>query len=140
MKSVVVDASVAAKWFFSEEQSKAALRLLDGKHHLLAPDLFRIEFGNIAWKYHRRNLLSVDEITEIIRQFLSLPVEIHSSESLIPLAVELAMTTGRTVYDSLYLAITIEQDAVFVTADERFANVIKAGPFAKHVCLLGRRK
>ena len=140
MTPFVVDASVAAKWFFPEEQSKLAIRLLDGKHHLLAPDLFHVEFGNIAWKYHRRELLSADEIAEIIQQFLSLPVEIHPSESFVSLAVELAMTTGRTVYDSLYLALAIQQDAVFVTADERFSNAIKTGPFARHVRHLGQRK
>ena len=50
MKTVIVDASVAAKWFFPEEGSKAAIRLLDGKHNLLAPDLLRSEFGNITWE------------------------------------------------------------------------------------------
>ena len=137
MKPIVVDASVAAKWFFPEEQSKLALRLLDGKRRLLAPDLFHVEFGNIAWKYYRRDLLSADEITEIVRQFQLLPVEIHASESFVPLAVELAMTTGRTVYDSLYLTLAIEHDAVFMTADKRFSNAIKTSPFARYVRLLG---
>ncbi len=140
MKSIVVDASVAAKWFLPEPQAEIALNLLDGKHNLMAPDLFQIEFGNIVWKCHQRNLLSADELTEIVRQFLLLPVEIYASESFVSFAVELAVTTGRTVYDSLYLALAIKQDAVFVTADERFANAIKTGPFAKHVRLLGKRK
>ena len=39
MSNLIVDASVAAKWGIREEDSAAALRLLDGEHRLLAPDL-----------------------------------------------------------------------------------------------------
>ncbi|MCD4825003.1 MAG: type II toxin-antitoxin system VapC family toxin [Phycisphaerae bacterium] len=140
MKPVVVDASVAAKWFFPEEHSEAALRLLDGKHRLLGPDLIHSEFGNITWKIHRRGLITADEAAEIVQQFLTLPLEIHGSESLMATAVELAMTTGRTVYDSMYVALAIDQEAIFVTADERLVNALSDGPLARHVRLLGRRK
>ena len=140
MKPVVVDASVAAKWFFPEKHSEAALRLLDGKHWLLGPDLIRSEFGNITWKLHRRGLITADEATEIVQQFLTLPLEIHGSESLMAPAVELAMTTGRTVYDSLYVALAIDQEAIFVTADERLVNALGDSPLASHVRLLGQRK
>jgi predicted nucleic acid-binding protein len=40
---IVVDASVAAKWFLPEADSEAAGRLLTGRRKLLAPDLIRIE-------------------------------------------------------------------------------------------------
>lgn len=117
MKPVVVDASVAAKWFFPEQHARAALRLLDGKHRLLAPELIRGEFGNIAWKNHRRGLITADEAAEIMHQFLLLPLEICHSDPLIASAVELATATNRTVYDSLYVALAIDRKAVFVTAD-----------------------
>jgi predicted nucleic acid-binding protein len=35
----VVDASAAAKWYFEEEYSEDAARLLSDQHSLLAPDL-----------------------------------------------------------------------------------------------------
>ncbi len=141
MKPLVIDASVAAKWFFPEEQSQAAAKLLDGKRTLLGPDLLPIEFGNIAWKHFRRELLSAEEVAGILQRFHALPVEIYASESLVPLAVNLAMATGRTVYDSLYLALAIQQDAVFITADARFVNAIQSESksLAKSVRLLGDR-
>lgn len=140
MKPVVVDASVAAKWFFPEQRSRAALRLLDGKHYLLAPDLIRGELGNIAWKNHRRGLITADEAAEIVRQFLLLPLEICDSDLLIVSAVELATATGRTVYDSLYVALALDRKAVFVTADQRLVNALSEGPLSRHVRLLGKRR
>lgn len=45
MIRLVVDASVAAKWFVPEIHQPAALRLLDDRHELLSPDLITAEFG-----------------------------------------------------------------------------------------------
>ena len=39
MSRVVVDASVAVKWFLPEIHSEAALRYLDGDYERVAPDL-----------------------------------------------------------------------------------------------------
>ena len=54
---VVVDSSVAIKWFVEEPYSVEAHRLLegyqDGTLTLLAPDLLYAEVGNIVWKKHR---------------------------------------------------------------------------------------
>jgi predicted nucleic acid-binding protein len=53
---VVVDSSVAIKWFVEEPYSVEAHRLLegyqDGTLTLLAPDLMYAEVGNIVWKKH----------------------------------------------------------------------------------------
>ena len=140
MTTLVVDASVAAKWFLPEADAAAALRLLSGRHRLVAPDLVRAEVGNVLWKLHGRDLLSGAEASEIIEGFLAMPVEIHDSGFLVASALEIAMATRRTVYDSLYLALAVELDATVITADERCLNVLKAGPFARFVRPLGRRR
>jgi predicted nucleic acid-binding protein len=51
--NVVVDASVAIKWFLPEPLSNEAERLLDGGDALFAPDFLLIEFGNVIWKKAR---------------------------------------------------------------------------------------
>ena len=55
--TVVVDASVAAKWALKEEHSAAAnaLRTEDG---LIAPSLIAAELGSVFWKAFRRGALS----------------------------------------------------------------------------------
>lgn len=130
MKTVVVDASVAAKWFLPEPDAAAAVRLLDGRRRLVAPDLMRAEVGNIFWKLCTRNLLAADEAAEMLDHFLSMPLEIHDSAFLLPAALEIAVATRRTVYDSLYLALAVELGATVVTADRRWANALKPGSFA----------
>ena len=136
MKTLIIDASVAIKWFIPEDGSIAALRFLNGKRELIAPDLIRPEVGNIIWKLHSRHLLNADEASQIIDDFLSLPIEIHDSESLMASAFEIAIETDRTVYDSLYLALAIKTHGIMVTADERFANALKNTDFTQFISLL----
>ena len=38
------------------------------------------------------------------------------------------MRTGRTVYDSLYVAMAVQIDCRLVTADEKLYNAFKGGP------------
>jgi predicted nucleic acid-binding protein len=58
---IVVDASVAAKWFIAEDNTDDALLLLDMPFDLHAPDLLYLEFDNILCKLIRRGLLSEEE-------------------------------------------------------------------------------
>jgi predicted nucleic acid-binding protein len=138
MKPLVVDASVAAKWFLPEPDAAAALRLLDGRHRLAAPDLIRSEFGNIIWKFQARGVLDAEEASDLIEHFLSMPLEIHDSTYLLAPALQIAIATHRTVYDSLYLALAMELDGTVVTADERWVNALINSPFARFLRLLDR--
>jgi predicted nucleic acid-binding protein len=137
MKTLVVDASVVAKWFLPEPDASAALRLLDGRCRLTAPDLIRAEMGNIAWKLHARGVLDAQEASDMIEHFLSMPLEVYDSAFLLASALEIAMATQRTVYDSLYLALAVELDGTVITADERWVHTLAGGPFTRFIRLLG---
>ena len=137
MKKVVVDASVVAKWFFPEEHSRAAGRLLSRRFQLIAPDLLAAEFGNLTWKRVRRREITPADAASLIKDFLRMPLALVSSGPLLSVALDLAVNTGRTVYDCLYLALALNQDAVFVTADKRLANALSALPLAGHIQLIG---
>jgi len=54
MDKIVVDSSVAIKWFVPEPLSDESRRVLDGYQAgaftLLAPDLLAAEIGNIVWE------------------------------------------------------------------------------------------
>jgi predicted nucleic acid-binding protein len=47
--TLVVDASIAAKWFIDEKGREQAIRLLDVAERQ-APDLLIAEVANIVWK------------------------------------------------------------------------------------------
>jgi predicted nucleic acid-binding protein len=133
MKKVVVDASVAIKWFVPEIHAEAATRLLDLEIALCAPDLIFPEFGNILWKKVRRGEISRDEADEILAAFSAIPLDIHPSAVLLAGAFDLAVELGRSVYDSLYLALAVAEECVLITADGKFHSVVTMSSVANHV-------
>ncbi len=137
MKKIVVDASVALKWFVPEIHSAAAARLLEQEIILCAPDLIGPEFGNILWKKMRRSEITRDEADEILRAFTGLPLDIRQSSALLGAAFVIGVEFDRTIYDSLYLALAVAEDCVMVTADAKFHSVIAAGPLGDHIRWVG---
>lgn len=137
MSTVVVDASVAVKWFLPEPDSEQAVVLLDGKHQLLAPDLLWAEFANIAWKQCQRGGITPEEAAEMVDQLLLVPMQIHASNTLVGQAVRLAIETDRTAYDCLYLALAIREGCPLITADKRLVNALSRSKLARHIQLLG---
>lgn len=133
MKPVVVDASVATKWYVPEAHAAAAFRLLDSEFILYAPDLLRTELANVLWKKVRRQEITPEEAMEILTAFASLPIEIYPSDVLIVPALEIAVALNRTVYDSLYLALAVAVNGVLITADRGFCDAVMASPLTRHV-------
>ena len=124
MKEYVIDASVAAKWFFDEPQSDLALRILAGSVPLVAPDLLRIEFANVLWTHLRRKQISSEQAHTALGDFLGLPIQFEASGNLVAPAMALAVELRQTVYDCLYLATAIERNCKLITADERFLRAL----------------
>ena len=135
-RRVVVDASVAVKWFLPEVDSDLALQLLSGAFSLAAPDFLYIEFANVLWKRLRGGDISQEDADELLVSLCTLPVGVHPSLPLFLRAFEMACATGRTVYDSLYLALAVRDDAVLVTADESLFNAVCGTPLVPHIALL----
>jgi len=131
---LVVDASVVIKWHVTEIHAEAALRLLADDALLMhVPDLMFPEVGNILWKKIRRGDLTEEQARGIAHLVAVAPLEIHPSAPLLEAALEIATRTGRTVYDSLYVALAVQLDIKLVTADERLFNSLKDGPLAPHI-------
>ena len=131
---VVVDASVAVKWFVPEIYTDAARRLLREGMTLLAPDLIWAEVANALWRKWRDKELSAEAVQSILTDFRRYPLRIHSGESLYDEAWPVAQGSGRTFYDSLYLALAMSKGCLLVTADQRFFNAVKDTPRGQH-CL-----
>jgi predicted nucleic acid-binding protein len=131
----VLDASVAAKWFLprsGEPLATEAIQLLEsyvaGTLHLLVPDLFWPEVGNILWKAQRQGRLSrrlAEDALEALREkaFPTAP-----TAPLVRDAFAIAAAFHRTVYDGIYVALAVMTGRPLVTADERLANAL-AAPF-----------
>jgi predicted nucleic acid-binding protein len=133
----VVDANVVAKWFVPEILSEQAERLLDDGHELASPDLLWPEIGNVLWKKVRAGQLTADEAVRIVRAVDRCPLAVFPSRLVLEGALEIAIGTGRSVYDSVYVALAVALDCRLVTADERLVNTLARGPLASQVVWVG---
>jgi predicted nucleic acid-binding protein len=75
------------------------------------------------------------EAREALDKFQALRFTLTPSSIVLDDAYNLAVTHQRTVYDALYLALSLREQCQFVTADERFVNAVKNTFF--HVVWVG---
>ncbi len=137
MSVFVVDASVVLKWFVPEIHSEAARRLLAAAHQYLAPDLLFPEVGNAIWKKVRRGELTAEEGQRLAADISTIAVETVSTRGLMIDAHALAITTGLTVYDAMYLALAVRLKTELITADDKLGRIVAAHPMtAAHVRLV----
>lgn len=121
---LVVDASVAVKWFVEEEYSVQAGSLLEATHELYAPRLLASEVGNVLWRKARNGEMERSRVGALAAAISKMPVHWVEDEEICPDAVRLSLGLGRSVYDCLYLALAHRLGATLVTADIRFANAL----------------
>ena len=133
----VADASVVAAAFFPEPHSQEAQALLVSGNHLCTPDLIYPELANVVWKRYTRGEIAADESSALLADMMALPLEITSSERVAGAALALAMQTGRTAYDCLYLALAVQSKAVMISNDRRLVNALRTGPLKDHAAWLG---
>ena len=137
MSVYVVDASVVTKWFIPEVDSAAAQRLLDQDHTYFAPDLLFAELANTTWKKVRAGHLSPAQGERLMADFGAIAVETIPCRALARDAHSLAVSTGRSAYDALYVALAMRLDTQMITADERLANALCAIPaLSAHIASL----
>ena len=142
--NLVIDASALIKFYVPEILSDRAERLLAKVENkdidLLAPDLIYPEAGNILWKKQRLKDLTHSEAEEITDAILSLPLMIEASKSLLPLAVDIAIAYGMTVYDALYLSLAKVYETTLITADRKLVDVLAKTDLKDSVKWLGSYK
>jgi predicted nucleic acid-binding protein len=137
MSVFVVDASVVVKWFVPEIHSAAARRLLTLPHEYVAPDLLFAETANTIWKKIRRKDLTAEEGRQLVADIGRIAVDTVSCRALAEDAYALADATGRTVYDSMYVALAVRLNTRSITADDRLEAALRKVPaVAAHIQLV----
>jgi len=130
---VIVDASVAAKWFFGEEYSEAALCLLGNPFELHIPEFFFLEIDSILSKRIHRRELSEVEALEIHDEVRSIPIQSYPTFDLLERAFEMVLETGQSVYDCIYLALAEALEGRMVTADRSFFLALQGSPLDDYI-------
>jgi predicted nucleic acid-binding protein len=139
--NLVIDASVVIKFYIpeilSDKSAEVMSRVADGELLLCAPDLLYPETGNILWEKQCRHELTPVEVDEIVDAITSLPIRIESSMPVMPLAVSIAMHSGITVYDAMYVAVARIYETRMITADKKLMDTLAKTDFKKYVRWLG---
>ncbi len=123
--SLIVDASVAVKWFSEEAQSDRAESLLSSMEPLIAPDLVIAEIGNALWKKAARQLLRRDQATKAMVDAPTFFDRLIPLGDLGPRAVEIAIELRHPIYDCFYLALAERERAPIVSADDKLLAAAK---------------
>ena len=134
--TLVVDASVAFKWFAQEDGTDRALQLLERGEPIVAPDLILAEVCNAAWKSLRRGELVPAQFAAIINDVAQPFSRLVPLDQLIRPAAALTRELDHSVYDCLYLALAQAEGLPVVTADQRLLGAVRGTALADRVALL----
>ncbi len=134
--TIVVDTSVAAKWFVREPGHDHAARLIQATDEIAAPDLIIAELANFAWKKVRRGEMSHAQARLMISTIPDYLQWVQRGLTLAERAVEVALELAHPVYDCFFIACAESMDAVLVTADDRLRKAVADTPFAARVVSL----
>lgn len=134
---VIIDASVAVKWYVAEAgHAEARAIMADANELLAAPDIIVTEVANAL----RRK---VTEGTATRAQALSalddLPLcfsRIIPSATTLRVAFDLALDLGHPFPDCVYLACAVMNDASLVTDDRKFLEKAVANGHKSRIVLL----
>ena len=128
MSLYVINAGIAVKWFILEPDSERARQLLENYNHgaddLLAPDLLIAEAANVFWKRAERSDITGREAADNLNDLLALNLPLTASSLLARKALTLAQAHHRSVYDCLYLALSIDLGCDLISSDERLYNAV----------------
>lgn len=120
---IVVDASVAAAWFFPDEDAAAAAhaarRLTDDV--ALVPALFWFEIRNLLVVGERRGRVGTPETARFLADLDSLPLEVDRQPRSADV-LALARAHALSVYDACYLELAQRRAAPLATLDRRLAG------------------
>lgn len=131
--TLVIDASVAFKWFVEEPDSDAAQHILEREPARIAPDLVLLEIANTAWKKEQRGEISPDHATAIVESAPRFFTRLVPAATLLERALAVARVLDHPVYDCVYLALADDEQARLVTADRRLAGRVAGTRWSRKV-------
>ena len=125
---LIVDASVAVKWLFTEEGTVESRQLLAHRIVLYAPDFILTEVANVIWKKAQRK--EIADPQPYLEELARLPdvVVLYPSADLVAHAAAIALKIGHPVYDCLYLACAEVEGSPLITADAKLRDAAQAYP------------
>lgn len=136
---IVVDASVAVKWFMPEAGEEAAAKLLGGKQRLIAPALIRLEVSGAIIRRHREGHVSEKKAREGVQAWKAMlehrVIHLVNDAELFDDAVQMAFLAKHALADCLYLVVAKQLAATVITADKAMRD--RGTRAYKNITMLG---
>jgi predicted nucleic acid-binding protein len=123
-----VDASVAVRWVVPEEGSELAAALLQQSFRWLAPRLMLTEVASALRRKVVEGELSTEvalEALDVLMTELGSVIELAADETVMPLALTLALSLEHKLPDCVYLALAERTGADLVTADRQLDRIAR---------------
>jgi predicted nucleic acid-binding protein len=128
---IVVDASLAVKWYLAEASSNEARAAFE-RHagNIVAPDIILTEVIGAMVRRANMNKAECAASEAAIAKFIALIAKRFVTVSPTPTsemarASKLAINIGHPLKDCIYLALAMEQECDLITCDVRFAEKAK---------------
>lgn len=133
---LVIDASVAVKWFVKEPGHDDALAILSRGDECFAPDLIISEVAGALDKKIKKPEITSSQAVEAISSLQS-HLSFFSANKCVIKALELASELNHPVADCVYMACAMDIGATVVTADAEFVRKASNRGYGKLVRQLG---
>lgn len=119
---LVLDASVPLAWSLPGEESREPARevlVALERHAALVPPHWRAEVGNGLLMALRRGRMERDRLPRILAELSTLAVEVDmtGAEDAWAAPLGLALSTGLTLYDALYLELAVRRALPLASLD-----------------------
>ncbi|NJR71831.1 MAG: type II toxin-antitoxin system VapC family toxin [Gammaproteobacteria bacterium] len=130
---LVVDCSLVVAFLFHEENAHQAEMRMDGRA-LHAPSLIDLEVANVCRNRVRRKLVTRDDASASLDDFLLLDVERHDID--IRVTFDIASRYNLSSYDACYLYVAAQLNAPLATFDEALGQAATLYFSEQHVSQL----
>lgn len=127
--TVVIDASIAVKWFAPHPDSEQAYSLID-RFEFAAPWLIHAEASNAFWLYVRAGNMTLEAAKDALAGIAGL-VDAVTDPALTARALELSARHSHPVYDMSYVALAETMNAPLLTADRRLKRLCDEAELAQ---------
>jgi len=126
----VIDASVALKWQFEDEEATDSARALlddfiEDKIKLIAPTLFPYEIISAINVAISRKRINESVGYTAIKYITSLGIGLISFNDLIETTFQMARQYGLSTYDCAYMALAEKEKCNLITGDKKFFNATR---------------
>ena len=127
MTGLVLDASVVAAWFLRGQTTSSADALLDraDEFDFVAPFVFPAEVRSLLLKSERAKRMAAAQSEAALEELRALSIETETppDEDEWPAIMAMARSEGLSVYDSLYLELSLRRELPLASRD---AALLKA--------------